>query len=159
MRELDFQAIFDASPNPYMVLDRELRYVAANTAYLQVTASRVEDLVGRHLFDVFPNDPENPDNQNARRLRESLRRVLASRAPDVLAFIPYRVPAARDGGVIVEERLWSATHTPILDDAGEVRFILQHTVDVTDLRRFTQDGVRPPDQMQAGVLQRAERLQ
>lgn len=159
MLDLDFRTIFDASPNPYMVLDRQFRYVAANAAYLKVTASRLEDLVGRHLFDVFPHDPGDPDNQNARRLRESLRRVLASRAPDVLAFIPYRVPAARDGGVSVEERLWSATHTPILDDAGEVRFILQHTVDVTELRRFTDSDVRPPDQIQAGVLQRAERLQ
>ena len=159
MQALDFRILFDASPNPYMVLDREFRYVAANTAYLKVTASRLEDLVGRHLFDVFPHDPGDPDNQNARRLRESLRRVVASRAPDVIAYIPYRVPAARDGGVVVEERLWSATHTPILDEAGDVQFILQHTVDVTELRRFGRDDVRPPDQIQAGVLQRAERLQ
>jgi PAS domain S-box-containing protein len=59
---LDFQALFNHSPNPYMVLDRELRYVAANQAYLRVTASRLEALVGRSVFDAFPHDPADPHN-------------------------------------------------------------------------------------------------
>ena len=32
--ELDYQALFDASPNPYLVLDRSLDIVGANRAYL-----------------------------------------------------------------------------------------------------------------------------
>lgn len=48
--QLDFEAIFDASPNPYMVLDRDLRYVAANQAYLEITTRRREDLIGERLW-------------------------------------------------------------------------------------------------------------
>jgi PAS domain S-box-containing protein len=156
MRASDFEAIFESSPNPYMVLDRELRFVAANRAYLRATGSELDALIGRHLFDAFPHDPHDPRNENARRLRESLERVLVSRAPDVIAFIPYRVPRQRNGGVTLEERFWSATHTPILDEHGEVRLILQHTVDVTELK-VQEAGSDRRDEL--GVLQRARRVQ
>jgi PAS domain-containing protein len=116
----------------------------------------LDALVGRNLFDAFPHDPHDPANENARLLRESLERVLASRAPDVIAFIPYRVPRQRDGGAVLEERFWSATHTPILDEKGDVRLILQHTVDVTELHK-AQEGADRREEL--GVLQRARRVQ
>ena len=40
-----------------MMLDRDLRFVAANAAYLRVAAVRRDDLMGRKMLDVFPNDP------------------------------------------------------------------------------------------------------
>jgi PAS domain S-box-containing protein len=157
MQSIDFKAVFDASPNPYMLLDRELRFVAANPAYLEVTGTRLEDLLGRTLFEAFPHDPHDPHNENARLLRESLNRVLESRAPDVIAFIPYRVPRERDGQAILDERFWSATHTPILDETGDVQFILQHTVDVTALRQLRDTNSGGRDDL--GVLQRAQLVQ
>ena len=167
MPPVDFQALFDASPNSYMLLDRQLRYVAANPAYLKATASRLEDLLGREIFDAFPHDPADPANASATMLRESFERVLASGKPDVIAVIPYRVPRfTDDGGVaIMEERFWSATHTPVLDETGEVTHILQHTVDVTEVHQL-RDGAAAAgrhagllSQIEAGVLGRAQRVQ
>jgi PAS domain S-box-containing protein len=139
MQPADFKAVFDASPNPYMLLDRDLRFVAANAAYLRATGADPNSLIGRALFDAFPHDPSDPENRNARVVRESLNRVLETRAADVIAFIPYRVPRERDGSTVLEERFWSATHTPILDERGNVRLILQHTVDVTELHELRKE--------------------
>jgi PAS domain S-box-containing protein len=157
MEASTYQAIFDSSPNSYMLLDRSLRFVAANPAYLRATGATLETLLGRNLFDAFPHDPLDPRNENARVLRESLERVVASRTADVIAFIPYRVPREHDGRVALEERFWSATHTPILDEHGDVRFILQHTVDVTDLHDAQE--VAADRRRETGVLQRARRVQ
>ncbi|QRK08742.1 PAS domain-containing protein [Archangium violaceum] len=168
MHPLDFGEIFRLSPNPYMVLDRQLRYVAANDAYLRSTASRLEDIKGRYLFELFPHDPDNPNNASMVMLRTSLERVLASRAPDVLALIPYRVPMNTETGVVVKERFWSATHVPLLDERGEVAYILQHTVDVTELEQLKQAANEAKMEwretatsavMEAGVLGRARMLQ
>ena len=71
-----------------MILDRGLRYVWANAAYMRATSSRLEDLVRRHIIDAFP-DPDDPDNQNARVLRESFERVITTRETDAIAYIPY----------------------------------------------------------------------
>jgi PAS domain S-box-containing protein len=140
-----------------MLLDRDLRFVAANPAYLRATGTTLEALLGRHLFDAFPHDPQDPDNDNARVLRDSLQRVLTARVPDVIAFIPYRVPREVNGRIVLEERFWSATHTPILDEHGEARFILQHTVDVTDLHELKEAA--GDARRETGVLQRARRVQ
>jgi PAS domain S-box-containing protein len=165
---IDYQSIFNLSPNPYMILDRELRYVAANAAYLRITASRLEDLVGRHVLAAFPNDPGDPNNLPARLLRESFERVLAMRAPDILALIPYRVPEQTPEGIVLQDRYWSATHTPLIDKRGEVAFILQHTMDVTELQdlqrtvraaRVARDDEPPKALLEAGVLTRARSVQ
>ena len=161
---IDFKALFEHSPNSYMLLDRQLRYVAANPAYLRVTASRLEDLLGRGIFEAFPNDPLDPDNESAVRLRQSFERVLETGKTDVLALIRYRVPIMKNGNPEIEDRYWSATHTPICDADGEVRFILQHTVDVTELehlRHAAQQaaGSGATAQMEAGVLKRAHAVQ
>ena len=126
-----FREVFEASPNPYMVLDRDLRYVAANRAYLALIGMQLDELVGRHPLEVFPHDPSDPANASWQRIEDSLRTVLRTRQPDVLAHLVYRVP--RTPGGALDERVWSATHTPILDAHGEVAFILQHTQDVTGL--------------------------
>jgi PAS domain S-box-containing protein len=162
---VDFQALFQHSPNSYMVLDRQLRFVAANDAYLQVTGKRPDELIGRNLFDEFPHDAADPANESAALLRQSLERVLATGKPDVIAFIRYRVPRAEDGDGEVEDRFWSATHTPIFDEQGSVAYVLQHTVDVTELQRLREAASYPAAtsagtiQMEAGVLERAREVQ
>ena len=154
--QIDFEALFAASPNAYMLVDAELRFVAANPAYLRVTASRWEDLAGRHLFDVFPNDPANPNNDSVQLIRRSLDRVLTTGKTDELAFVPYAVPMHVGDEVKVVERYWSATHTPLRDAQGRVNMVLQHTVDVTELHelRVAHEGAQHL-QWGAAVLGRA----
>ena len=72
---------------------------------------RRDDLLGRHLFELFPNDPDDPNNVPARMLRASFERVLATAQPDHLALIPYKVPMHVGGEVRVVDRVWSATQT------------------------------------------------
>lgn len=155
----DFRIVFDTSPNAYVLLDRELRFVDANRAYLELVASRLDLLIGRGMFELFPHDPGEPNNESARLLRESFERVLRTRQQDVIAYIPYRV--ARVQGGELEDRVWSATHVPLLDADGAVQFILQHTVDVTELQpEKILEYMQSPESVraQAGVLDRAQRV-
>jgi hypothetical protein len=89
--------------------------------------------------------------------------VLNTGEADVLALISYRLPSDTGTGA---ERFWSATHTPLLDDRGQVSFVLQHTVDVTELEQLKRAARAPAAlsdvsraQMEAGVLGRARRMQ
>lgn len=148
---LDFRQLFEKSPNPYMVLDGNLCFVAANRAYLEITGSRLPELLGRNLFDVFPNDPSDPNNESVRLLRSSIESVLHTGKPDHLAVIPYRVACA--SGEPPQERFWSATHTPLLDAEGRVEYIVQHTVDVTNVETARAGG------NEAGLLGRARAVQ
>lgn len=143
----DFAALFERLPNAFMVLDRELRYVGANPAYLRVTGSTLPDLLGRHVFDAFP---ESDDNEAI--LRASFRRVLETGQVDELAALVYHV--ARGPGEAPEARVWSARHTPLVDAAGQVAFIVQETTEITNRRAL--DG---PQSLDAITVDRALRVQ
>ncbi len=165
---IDFEQLFNASPNPYMLLDRDLRYVAANEAYLKVTGARLDELLGRCLFDVFPGAPTDLKDSPAELLRASFLKVLETGQVDHLALIPYTMPVKEpDGSVRHTLRYWSATHTPITDAQGQVAFILQHTNDVTDLHQMKQATLpmktgsvaRSPLQLEEYVFKRAQKVQ
>lgn len=161
-----FDAIFRHSPNAYMVLDRDLRYVEANHAYELLTGMAREQLLGRGLFELFPGTV-NPDGSNqADLLRASLLRAIASGERDTLALIPYAIEARTPEGPVVDMRYWSATHTPLRNDAGEVVAVLQHTTDVTEVERLRAEVRQAREatgltqaQSDSGVLSRAAAVQ
>lgn len=129
---IDFEALFSLSPNPYIVVDRALRIVGMNGAYLKATMRERDELLGQGIFDAFPSDP---DSESHRMMQASFARVLEKGERDELAFIRYDI-RGEDGEMSC--RYWSATHTPLMGADGEVAFVLQHTVDVTELHELRQ---------------------
>ena len=153
LSNFDLNELFNLSPNPYVVVDRDLRIVGANDAYLAVTSRSEEEVIGHLMFDVFPSDP---DSGHGKILRESFARVLATGEIDHLPLIPY--PIAGPEG-LMENRYWSATHTPVKDADGKVDFIFQHTVDVTELHTLRQGGTTNDWKMQTDLMRRVDAVQ
>ena len=151
---IDFEALFGASPNPYVLLAPDFTIVTMNDAYLKATMRERDDIVGKSMFEAFPSDPESESHQA---LQNSLKRVVESGVRDELALIRYDI-ALPTGGY--EERYWSATHTPLMDE-GRVAYILQHTVDVTELQRLRTMAAEAGDHVRdaTGVFQRAHAVQ
>jgi PAS domain-containing protein len=116
LSHLDFRGMIDASPNPYLVLDRELNIAFANRAYLQSVKRDLADLVGRWAWEAFPTDPETE-----RQAIASFERVKATGQPDTMALLRFDVPRPEAEGGGFEERWWSITHSPVLDAAGQWR--------------------------------------
>lgn len=155
---MDFEHLLDSAPHPYLVMDRNLTLLWANKAYLSVTGRAFEELRGRTIFEAFPTGPHDPDGQGGRQLRESLETVLSTRQRHTLALIRYAIPTTTAWGTHFEERFWSATHTPLLDAAGEVAFILQQTDDVTEMqhRRGPPDLAGQVPVLEDNVFRRAQ---
>ncbi|MCI2395014.1 PAS domain-containing protein [Aliiroseovarius sediminis] len=130
--QIDLDALFARSPSPYVLLDPDLRIIWANDVYLEVTGRRRDAVIGRLMSEAFPTPADSVSDQV---LSGSFRRVLETGQADHLPLILYPIRSA-DGTLV--QRYWSATHTPILDKDGRVEFILQNTVDVTDLHRGEQ---------------------
>lgn len=129
----DFSALFDAAPAPMLVLSpKRLNIIAVNDAYLAATSTRREDLLGRHIFDAFPDDPELPGASGVRNLRASLERVIASGETDAMPIQLYPIPRP-DGSF--EERWWDPVNTPVLAADGSVALIIHCVEDVTERRR------------------------
>lgn len=151
--DLDLIDIFNASANAYVIFTRDLIIAGCNDAYLKTVgrASR-EEIIGRHLFEAFPADPQSDEY---RTLTNSFSRVLATNQPDHIALLPYST--SRPGEPPVT-RFWSATHMPLKNKRGELAYILQHTEDVTELQRLRERNARS-NMAESGVLARAQAVQ
>lgn len=132
----DFAATFQAAPGNYLLLTPELHIAAVTDAYLAATMTTREEIVGRSLFDVFPDNPDDPAATGMRNLHASLRRVLETRRPDRMEVQKYDIPRPASSGGGFEERHWSPLNTPVLGADGEVRAIIHWVEDVTELVRL-----------------------
>lgn len=131
-----YEDVFAALPGMYLLLSPELTILDASEGYLQATMTSREQIVGRGMFEAFPDNPDDPNATGEANLRASLERVLADRSPDVMAVQRYDVrrPEADGGGF--EERFWSPQNVPVLAADGAVACIVHRAEDVTESRRL-----------------------
>ncbi|HET7712596.1 MAG TPA: ATP-binding protein [Thermoanaerobaculia bacterium] len=167
LRAPDFQLVFESCPGLYLVLTPDLRIVAASDAYLRATMTEREEILGRHLFDVFPDNPDDPAATGVSNLRTSLERVLIAGLPDTLAVQKYDV--RRPDGEF-EERYWSPVNSPVFEPGTHrIAFIIHRVEDVTEFVRLKQsteeqheagEALRArAEQMEAEVFVRASEVQ
>nr|WP_272917725.1 SpoIIE family protein phosphatase [Nocardioides flavescens] len=108
----------------------DLLMVEANQAYLDAVGLAREDVVGRAVFDVFPDSPMRTDDQ-VTSARAIFDRVIASGVAETIHELRYDIAGA-DG---FEQRWWTFTETPLRDAEGRVALLLHAVHEVTELRR------------------------
>lgn len=166
--ELDFRLLFESIPGLYLVLTPEFRIAAASDAYLRATLTTRQQIMALEIFEAFPDNPNDPTATGVRNLRASLERVVQAKCPDTMAVQKYdiRRPDSQGGGF--EERFWSPVNSPVLNDQGEVIYIIHRVEDVTEFIRLKQARMEDDkntealriraQQMEAEVYQRAQEL-
>jgi signal transduction histidine kinase/ActR/RegA family two-component response regulator len=152
---VDFRALFEAAPGLFLVLDPDLRIVAVSDAYLAATMIRRDDVLGRGIFEVFPDNPDDPSATGVGNLRASLERVVRTGRSDTMAVQKYdiRRPEAEGGGF--EVRYWSPVNSPVLDDLRRVAYIIHRVEDVTEFVQLRERG----EGMEAEIVRRSRDLQ
>jgi hypothetical protein len=89
-----FQALFESSPASFLIMlpDADFTIVAATEDYLRDTLTKRENILGRPVFEVFPDNPDAPEAHSTRLLAESFRRVIATKSVDTMALLRYDIP-------------------------------------------------------------------
>ncbi|MEW6735561.1 MAG: ATP-binding protein, partial [Acidobacteriota bacterium] len=136
----DFQTLFESVPGLYLVLTPDLTIVAVSDAYLKATMTKRSEILGLKLFDVFPDNPDDPTATGVRNLQASIERVLCNLVTDTMAIQKYdiRRPESEGGGF--EERYWSPVNSPVFDQNNKIAFIIHRVEDVTEFIRLKQFG-------------------
>lgn len=144
--EPDFRKLFESSPGAYLILSPDFNIVAVSDAYLLATLTKRNELVGRGLFDVFPDNPDDPDANGVANLTHSLNEVLRTKKPHTMALQKYDVPKPKGAGF--EVKYWRPENSPILDDDGEVLYITHHVEDVTHMVDVLGDAMNKQKQLE-----------
>ncbi|MEH6487193.1 sensor histidine kinase [Hyphomonas oceanitis] len=127
----DFQQAFELSPSPLMILNRDLDYVYANAAYLATTGCTLSEIQGRNVFEAFPET-----EARTALFRAAFEQAFAG-SENVLMTEPYAIPV--DGGGM-REIVWICTQIPLRNAAGEVEYVMQNAVDITEKHQREQEN-------------------
>jgi signal transduction histidine kinase/CheY-like chemotaxis protein len=134
----DFRDLFQSLPALFVILTPDLRIAAASDAWLAATLTKREQIVGRGLFDVFPDNPDDPAAQGGKTLRASLARVCQELVPDTAGVMKYDIPRPEAEGGGFEVRYWSPRNSPLLTESGELAYIVNQVEDVTEFVQLKQ---------------------
>lgn len=159
---LHFHALFESLPGLYLVLKPDFTISAVSDAYLKATMTQRTEILGRGIFDVFPDNPNDRDADGASNLRASLNRVLRSATTETMAIQKYDV--RRPDGIF-EERYWSPINSPVVDADGHLEYIIHRVEDVTEFMLQKQTSIAGTslqvrlEQMQSEIFRSSQEVQ
>lgn len=148
MEIANFRALFESASCAFLVMLPDaprFTIVDASDAYLEATMTRRENIIGRPVFDVFPQTADS-DAYAERNVRASFERV-AGGVADSMAVLRYAIRRPDDSW---ETRYWSPHNSPVYVD-GKVAYVLHRVEDVTAY-------VELQDEHEREIVRRAQEL-
>jgi PAS domain S-box-containing protein len=142
--QIDYAAVFRDLPIPVLLLTPDFVVADVNPAYLEITGRTREELLGRVLFEAFPDNPANPDSSGVRDITASFRRVLATRKPGAISLQRYDVEVPGHPGLFAT-RYWSAVNAPVFGRNGEIVLIVGYVEEMTERVRKFIGGLGPAE--------------
>jgi signal transduction histidine kinase len=124
----------ETAPCMFLVLSPDLYIITASHLYLEAIEGTREAIVGKHIFDAFPDNPDYPAADGVMNINASLQEVLRTKTTHKMEVQRYDVPVMGQPAKFIV-RYWNPTHTPILDDNGDISYIIQLADNVTEIMR------------------------
>ncbi|GAA4004488.1 SpoIIE family protein phosphatase [Streptomyces sp. NBC_01352] len=158
--QIDYAAVFRALPGMVALLTPDLVYADANDDFVRLAGRTREQLLGRYIFDVFPENPNDPAAAGMRETRESMLRVVATGERDTMALLRYDIQDPERPGHW-REHYWSPVNAPVRDSEGRVVLVVHRVEEVTELIRARggPDGDRQARVLEAELYTRSRELQ
>lgn len=136
IRPIDYQTLFDHVPGLYMIIQEDYTIADVSYAYAAATFTKREEIVGRNLFEVFPDNPNDLTADGVANLKESLKYVFRNKVSHTMAIQKYDV--RRPDGAF-EEKYWSTVNKPVLNAQNEVEYVIHRAEDVTEFIKLKQE--------------------
>ncbi len=140
-RTPDFKSLFESMPMPYLVLlpdDPIFTIIAMSDNYPLKTKTKREEILGRSIFEVFPDNPDDSKATGVKNLRASFMKVIHDHVTDEMALQRYDLPLPKLQGGGFEKRYWKPINSPVFDSERRLTYIIHHIEDVTKLEKLKQ---------------------
>ncbi|WP_100614796.1 PAS domain S-box protein [Confluentibacter citreus] len=132
-----FDHIFQFLPRPSLILlpdAPKFTIVGVNDSYLDVVNSAKKDLIGKGVFEAFPENPEDKISNGVGNLRNSLNLVISQNELHKMSLQKYDIPIR--GTSKFKVKYFNPQNIPIKDDNGNITHILHSVEDVTDKKKL-----------------------
>jgi two-component system sensor histidine kinase VicK len=132
-----FRIIFEKSPGSLLVKADAPRFtiVAASDAYLSITNSTRELIIGKGFFQVFPDDDHDPNDETG--ARKTFTRVVETKQKINIPSYRYDTRDPETGDYKI--RYWSCSNAPFY--CGNEMYILNTIVEITGEVNARQEAI------------------
>jgi light-regulated signal transduction histidine kinase (bacteriophytochrome) len=132
---IDYQKLFVELPGLYIILSTDLTIMDVSEKLTKAAGIHRLDMIGKNLFVVFPENPEDIIADGQSNLKYSLNYVLKHKTAHTMAVQRYDVKNLEG---IFEERYWCPVNKPVLDENGDVLYIIHRVEEVTDFVQLSE---------------------
>ncbi|MFV8342135.1 ATP-binding protein [Flavobacterium sp. XS2P39] len=132
MVENNYKDLFNLSPVLLLVIDLNLIVIAATDFFLKVTMTERDAILGKNIFDVFPDNPNDIEADGEKNMRASLNRVISNKVTDTLSLQKYDIKKSESEGGNFELRFWKIINSPVFDADNTVKSIIVKVEDITE---------------------------
>lgn len=163
----DYRQLFESAPGLYLVLATDMTIIAASEAYLTITMTSREKVVGRDLITAFAQSADGTVMVHPRSLMASVKAVLDTGVPETMPIQKWKTHS-QDSREEFEDRYWAPINTPVFDSNGNISSVIHRVEDVTALvraKRSERDHERRLEEqrthamrMEAEAFNRSEEL-
>ena len=140
MQEQSWKAIFEAMPFACVVLKPEqaerFTVIDANPAYLELTGTRIEDLLHKDTREAFPPNPHAEEYYGHEVISEIFCKLFRTGEKQVIEEFRYDIPIR--GTDKFEVKYFTSENIPVKNEHGEVAYILHTTREVTGQKKMQE---------------------
>jgi signal transduction histidine kinase len=151
-----FERFFEQGPFRALVVAPERPFIirAATDAYLEATFT-ARDIIGYPMFEVFPDNPQDPTATGVANLNASFEHTLATRAPDTMPVQKYDIRNGSRREFV--ERFWTPINATATENGRRIG-IVHRVEDVTEFVRQGEVLRGEAAQLKHEILVRAREL-
>ncbi|HZJ35535.1 MAG TPA: PAS domain S-box protein [Gillisia sp.] len=127
-----YDHVFQLLPNPSVLLlpdAPKFTIVAVNKAYLETMISLEEDLIGKGIFEAFPDNPDDLISKGSSNLMNSLEQVISKKESHKIPLQKYNM--LLPGTSKFKVGYFNVQNIPVKDD-NKINYILHSVEDVTE---------------------------
>ncbi|MGV3587863.1 MAG: PAS domain-containing protein [Adhaeribacter sp.] len=147
-----FTKVFEKQANLAMVLSPDLIIKAATDSYLRETLTLRENIIGKQVFRIFPDNPDLDGASPTANLQASIQQALTDGKTHQMAVYRYDIPDPKNSGLFLE-RYWRTSNTPLLDQNGKLLCIIHETANVTEAEKARLQLLESQEREQAANAQ------
>jgi PAS domain S-box-containing protein len=131
---LTMLAIIKQVPGNYLILLPDypkFTIVEVSQEYNRATFTKREEIIGKGIFEVFPDNPDDPDANGVQKMSASLMKVIETGEIQEMPVQKYAVLQREMGHF--EEKFWLPVNKPVFIN-GKVEYIVHVAEDITENR-------------------------
>jgi PAS domain S-box-containing protein len=121
-----FETFFENTVTPLVFLDKNFNFIRVNAAYAKACQRDISEFPGHNHFEFYPSDAKS-----------IFERVVETKEPFQTIARPFIFPDHPEWGVTY----WDWTLTPVLDNKGDVEYLVFSLNDVTQRKR-TEEALK-----------------